>query len=119
MFQYRKFLLLLVCFTMYYFAVSAQETKALPDTATSDGLLQAARTAAFDHKDYPLAKTYCKMGLEKSPDYADIRIFLGRLYTWTDEYDSAKACFEMVLAKNPTYEDASIAYADLLYLNKH
>ena len=119
MFQYCKSLLLLVCFNLYFYAVSAQETKALTDTATSDGLFQSARTAAFDHKDYPLAKTYCKMGLEKSPDYADIRIFLGRLYTWTDEYDSAKACFELVLAKNPTYEDASIAYADLLYWNKH
>lgn len=119
MFQYRKYLLLLVCFTLFYFAVPAQETKTLPDTSSSDGLFQAARTAAFDHKDYPLAKAYCKMGLEKSPDYADIKIFLGRLYTWTNQYDSAKACFELVLAKNPTYEDASIAYADLLYWNKH
>lgn len=119
MFQYRKYFFLLHCFTLFYFAVSAQDSKISPDTATSDGLFQAARTAAFNQKDYPLAKTYAKMGLAKSPDYADIRIFLGRLYTWSDEYDSAKACFEMVLAKNPTYEDASIAYADLLYWNKH
>jgi YaiO family outer membrane protein len=99
----------------------AQDTITKPsiDTTSSDGLFQAARRAAFDNKDYPLAKIYCKRGLEKSPNYADIRIFLGRLYTWTDQYDSAKACFETVLAREPDYEDASLAYADLQYWNNY
>ncbi len=89
------------------------------DTTTSDGLFQAARFAAFDHKDYPLAKSYAKRALVISPNYADIRIFLGRLYTWTDQFDSAKICFETVLTAQPDYEDASIAYADLQYWNNH
>jgi hypothetical protein len=63
--------------------LNAQEGAIKPalDTSSSDGLFQAARSAAFDQKDYPLAKRYCFKALEKSPNYADIRIYLGRLYT--------------------------------------
>lgn len=89
------------------------------DTTSSDVLFQAARKAAFDSKDYPLAKHYCYKALEKSPNYADIRIFLGRIYSWTDNYDSAKICFETVLKSKPDYEDASLAYTDLEYWNDH
>ena len=92
---------------------------AAQDTVSSDGLFQAARKAAFDNKDYNTAKHYCYKALEKSPGYADIRIFLGRLYTWTDQYDSAKACFETVLKNSPDYEDAAIAFTDLEYWNDH
>jgi YaiO family outer membrane protein len=87
------------------------------DTTSSDGLFQAARKAAFDNKDYPLAKHYCYKALSISPNYSDIMVFLGRIYTWTDHYDSAKICFETVLMKKADYEDASIAYADLEYWN--
>lgn len=89
------------------------------DTTSSDGLFQAARKAAFDQKDYNKAKTYCYKALSISPNYADIRIFLGRIYTWTDNYDSAKICFETVLNNKPENEDASIAYTDLEYWNSH
>jgi len=85
------------------------------DTATSDGLLLAARKAAFDEKDYPLAKTYLEKALTISPDYADVRIFLGRIYTWTGVHDSARTCFEYVLSGKPDYEDAVVAYTDLEY----
>jgi YaiO family outer membrane protein len=114
---YALFILMSLCFGTLH----AQEGDSKPeiDTISSDGLFQAARTAAFDQKNYPLAKRYCLKALEKSPNYADIRIFLGRLYTWTDQVDSAKACFETVLQREPDYEDASIAYADLQYWNDH
>jgi len=118
MFQKCNSLLFFIGLTLYSSFCLAQETKAI-DTTTSDGLFQAARTAAFDNKDYTLAKIYCKKGLTISPDYADIRIFLGRIYTWSNEFDSAKTCFESVIAKNPSYTDASVAYADLLYWNNH
>lgn len=87
------------------------------DTSSSDGLLIAARKAAFDENNYAKAKAYLYKALEKSPNYSDIRIFLGRIYTWTDNYDSAKYCFEYVINTKPDYEDASIAYIDLEYWN--
>lgn len=89
------------------------------DTSSSDGLFQAARKAAFDEKNYSKAKAYLYKALKKSPNYSDIRIFLGRIYTWNDNYDSAKYCFEFVLNQKPEYEDASIAYFDLEYWNDH
>lgn len=89
------------------------------DTGSPDALLQLAKKAAFDEKDYAKAKGYLYSALEKSPDYADVRIFLGRIYGWMKNYDSAKICFDRVLAKDPAYEDATVAYADLEYWNKH
>ncbi len=107
-----KKMLFLLCITCIFGKYSFSQ-----DTTSSDGLFQAARKAAFDNKDYLLAKHYCYKALSISPDYSDIRIFLGRVYTWTDNYDSAKICFETVLMKKVDYEDASIAYTDLEYWN--
>lgn len=87
------------------------------DTTSSDGLLVEARKAAFEKKDYPLAKTYLYKALAKSPDYADIKIFLGRIYTWTDMPDSARYFFHDVLRKDPSYADASFALGSLEYWN--
>lgn len=84
---------------------------------TSDELFQQARQAAFDQKDYPKAIGLAKQALEQSPGYSDIRVFLGRLYTWTDKYDLAKGEFLYVLEHNPDFEDASIAITDLEYWN--
>lgn len=89
------------------------------DTSSSDGLLLSARKAAFDEKNYSKAKAYLYRALKKSPNYSDIRIFLGRIYTWNDNYDSAKHCFEYVLKQKPEYEDASVGYTDLEYWNNH
>lgn len=100
-------------FILCVFAATAQ------DTVSSDGLFQAARKAAFDEKNYPKAKAYLYKALDRSPDYADIRIFLGRIYSWTNHYDSARTCFERVLAKDPANEDAALAYTDLEYWNDH
>jgi len=87
------------------------------DTTTSDGLYQEARKAAFDRNDYATAKVYLNKGLSLSPNYADLRIFLGRIYTWTKNYDSARICFKRVLQTSPDYEDVYIAYSDLEYFN--
>jgi len=54
-----------------------------------------------------------------SPGYEDVRIFLGRIYTWTHHYDSARICIEQVWTSNPRNEDAAIAYSDLEYWNDH
>ena len=86
---------------------------------SSDELFQSARKRAFDDKNYPAAILLTKQALKISPDYADIRIFLGRLYAWTDKIDSARTEFKEVLLKNPEYEDAYLAYGSLEYWNKN
>lgn len=97
--------------------ISVSPVVAQTDTSSSDGLLKAARKAAFDEDNYPQAKTYLYKAIEKSPNYADLRVFLGRIYTWTKNYDSARICFEEVLKQNPGYEDACMAYADMTFWN--
>lgn len=87
------------------------------ETLSSDELFINARTAAFDEDDYPKAITITKQALEISPDYSDIRIFLGRLYTWTDEVALARKEFDRVIKTNPGYEDAHLAYGYLEYWN--
>ncbi|TDO05484.1 YaiO family outer membrane beta-barrel protein [Sunxiuqinia elliptica] len=84
---------------------------------TSDELFQMARTAAFEEDDYPKAIKLSKQALEISPDYSDIRIFLGRIYTWTDRQKEAREAFRYVLERYPGHEDASMAITDLEYWN--
>lgn len=85
------------------------------DTSSADGLMAEARKAAFDKNDYPAAKSFLYKAIKISPEYADVRIFLGRIYTWTKNYDSARFCFQYALKIKPDYEDAFVAYTDLEY----
>ncbi len=85
------------------------------DTSSADGLMAEARKAAFDKNDYPAAKSFLYKAIKISPEYADVRIFLGRIYTWTKNYDSARFCFQYALKIKPDYEDAFVAYSDLEY----
>ena len=86
---------------------------------SSDELFKEARNAAFGNKDYDKAKELAYEALAQSPGYADIDIFLGRIYAWTHEYDSSRNRFTKVLEANPSNEDASVAFADLEYWNDH
>lgn len=89
------------------------------DSLSSDELFAQARQAAFDQKNYEQAKALSLQALKKAPDYSDIRIFLGRLYSWTNRYDSARAAFGYVISRHPDNEDASAALTDLEYWNNH
>lgn len=86
---------------------------------SSDDLFTSARYAAFEDKNYDKAKQYARQALTISPTYADIEIFLGRVFTWEKQYDSARYHFSKVLSASPSNEDASVAYADLEYWNDH
>ena len=86
---------------------------------SSDELFKEARHAAFEDKNYDKAKQLSYEALKVSPSYTDIDIFLGRVYTWSSEYDSARFHFTKVLNSHPDNEDASIAFADLEYWNDH
>ena len=83
----------------------------------SDQLFQLARKMAFDNKDYQQAIALSRQALVQSPNYSDVRVFLGRLYTWTAKLDSARFLFETVLKDEKGHEDAVLAYASLEYWN--
>ncbi len=86
---------------------------------TAEELFQQARALAFDSHDYPAAIQRARTALTLSPRDPDIRIFLGRLYTWSHQIDSAREAFDQVLRGHPGYEDAYVAYADLERWNDH
>ncbi|MDQ0476902.1 YaiO family outer membrane beta-barrel protein [Chryseobacterium sp. MDT2-18] len=84
---------------------------------SADELFSEARNAAFEQKDYTTAIKLTKEALEKAPDYTDISVFLGRLYTWTNDLSSARAVFDGLEKKEVRDEDFFIAYASLEYWN--
>lgn len=105
-----KFNISLLIFLSVSFRIQAQ------NALSSDELFADARKSAFENKNYQKAKELAFEALKKSPGYADVDIFLGRIYSWDHQYDSARMHFTKVLNANPN-EDASIAYADLEYWN--
>ena len=104
---------LFVSFTVFLFSVQF----AMAQDLSSDELFKQARNAAFEEKNYSKAITLSRKALVKSPNYADIKIFLGRLYTWSKKTDSASIIFNEVLKKQPDNEDAALAYGSLAYWN--
>ena len=106
-------------FTFLFPALINSNALFAQESLSSDELFQKARSAAFDQKDYAFAIQLSKQALNISPDYADIRIFLGRVYNWSDKIDSARICFEKVLNQSPENEDAVSAYVDMEYWNRN
>lgn len=84
---------------------------------SADELFVKARTAAFENKDYPTSITLAKQALETAPNYTDIFVFLGRVYTWNKDIESARAVFEGLDKRAVQDEDYFIAYASLEYWN--
>ncbi|MDQ0595066.1 YaiO family outer membrane protein [Chryseobacterium ginsenosidimutans] len=105
--RYKAFLLLL----LLPITMSAQQNP------TADELFAKARTTAFEQKDYSTSIALAKEALEKAPNYTDISIFLGRLYTWNKDVASARAVFEELGKKGVKDEDYFVAYASLEYWN--
>lgn len=105
----RKILLSFI-FILLYTALSAQEL-------SSDELFARARNEAFEKKNYPAAVDLAKQALNQSPDYTDISIFLGRLYTWDKNVAAAREVFQGLEQKEVRDEDFYLAYASLEYWN--
>ena len=80
-------------------------------------MFKQARLAAFDDKDYVRAIALCQQALKKSPDYAEIRTFMGRLYTWSGQLPEAREQFSLVMKTDSTNKDALNAAADLEFWN--
>lgn len=107
-------LYLLLFLTVIFYPLNHLKAQEL----TSDELFANARMAAFE-KDYQKAISITREALRKSPDYSDVRIFLGRLYTWTDKVDSARIAFQRVIETDVKNEDAYFAYGSLEYWNEN
>lgn len=84
---------------------------------TADELFAKARTTAFEQKDYTTSIALAKEALEKAPNYTDISVFLGRLYTWNKDLPAARAVFEDLGKRGVQDEDYFLAYASLEYWN--
>ncbi|MFA6468434.1 MAG: YaiO family outer membrane beta-barrel protein [Bacteroidota bacterium] len=54
-----------------------------------------------------------KRALEKSPDYADIRILLARTFAWDGRHNEAREELKSVLSKVPDHQDALSAAVDV------
>jgi len=80
---------------------------------TSDELFQMARTLAFDgQKDS--ARVLLNLALEKSPGYADIKIFLARTHAWDGQRETSIALLKEVLSEDKNNEEALDALTDVL-----
>lgn len=84
---------------------------------SADELFVKARTAAFENKDYPTSISLARQALKTAPDYTDISVFLGRVYTWNKDPESARMVFEELGKKDVKDEDYFVAYASLEYWN--
>lgn len=113
--MYRGLAFVLFC-AVLLFINSAQ---VFAQTTTAEELYTAARAAAFDDKDYVKSISLAKQALDKAPAYTDIVVFIGRLYSWSKQPDSARAYFSRAINQQPDQEDAYAAYADLEYWNNN
>ncbi len=109
-----KLLSIVFCLQIFTAVKSAaQDTTQL----TSDELFTQARNIPKEKSNYPQIINLLKKALITSPDYADIRLFLGRVYTWSDQLDSARFQLNQVLAKDEKNIEAYSALYDLEYWN--
>ncbi|TXF79208.1 YaiO family outer membrane beta-barrel protein [Chryseobacterium sp.] len=84
---------------------------------SADELFAQARTAAFEKKDYPTSIALAKEAIKKAPEYTEIAVFLGRVYTWNEDLAAAREVFSELERKEVKDEDFFLAYASLEYWN--
>lgn len=99
----KKFILFLIHSIVILNFASSQDT---------DSLYTEARKYGFSG-DRTKAKSIAKKAIDLSPNYLEIQVFLGRLYTWDQQYDSARLYFNNVITKQENYIDAYSALCDL------
>ena len=84
------------------------------DTMVPDLLYHKAREMALG-QEIVASQAIIKYGLNKSPNFHDLRVLLARTYAWRTKYDSAYLCLDETLKRIGHYEDAYVAYADVAY----
>lgn len=85
---------------------------------SSDSLLTIAK-ALFKTDQYDNAITILRYTLNRSPTYADVRIFLGRLLYWQDQNALAEKEFNLAVKHSPQYAEAYTALGYFLYKTDH
>lgn len=66
----------------------------------ADELFREARKLGQDG-DFAGAQKLCRQILEQTPEYHDVRVYLGRLMLWQRDYEAARPEFERVLERAP------------------
>ncbi len=79
---------------------------------TVDDLFMRARELAFDGKRKE-ARALCATILERSPEYHDARLLVGRTYAWDGDYEAARKEIKTVVEIKPDYADARDALIDV------
>ncbi|MDB5196773.1 MAG: sulfatase [Flaviaesturariibacter sp.] len=113
---------------LYKAAGAALTTKTVTDTFTTaeqtlleelsggntlaDSLFMRARKLAFA-KELVGARLLCRKILAESPNYHDVRVLYGRTHAWDKKYNIAKGSFQEVIRRDPTFEDAYLAWTDV------
>lgn len=90
----------------------------LPQSESLDELYLQARDLAFQGK-RQAARAICTSILERSPNYHDARLLLGRLYLWDWQYESARTELTRVVTLKPAYADARDALIDVELWSEH
>lgn len=78
----------------------------------TDSLYKEARKYAFSGERNK-AKSIAKKAIDLSPNYLEIQVFLGRLYTWDEQYDTARYYYNNIINKQNDYLEAYSAWCDL------
>jgi YaiO family outer membrane protein len=88
------------------------------DRFDPDELFRQARTVGFDGKREE-ARNICRRILDQYPNYADVRVFLGRLQSWDAQYDDARKTLLDVVTPMPDNKDARSALIDVELWSDH
>ncbi len=112
-YKYAGFLMLIVCLNVY----QLQAQTALSNLSTAE-LFQLAREKAFSGQRAE-ARELCLQILEEHPKRHEVRLLMGRTYTWDKLYEEGRAAFHWVLADQPGNKEAIKALFDLEMWSKH
>ncbi|MES2558523.1 MAG: YaiO family outer membrane beta-barrel protein [Bacteroidota bacterium] len=77
-----------------------------------DELYTLARQKAFSGEREE-ARRLCMIALEKSPNYYEIAILMGRTYAWDGKRNEAREVYKAILIKEPQHLGAIIALAEV------
>lgn len=94
------FLVLILCVSCYCKAQNAFD----PDLKFAE-----ARKLAFEGKK-DSAEIQLQTIINKYPNYDEVRLFLGTVYSWNEKYKLARKEFQSIIDKNPKNKDCYIAF---------
>ena len=107
----RKINLIIFVLTVALTELSSYQLLA-QDTLDVDKAFFRARELAFNGKRNE-ARQLARRILRKSPGYTDVKILMGRTFTWDKQYDSARVVLEPLVQTTPPSQDALHALIDL------